>query len=149
MKQLHTEIHIDAPPATVWDILVDLDRYSDWNPFIVEATGAVAVGERLRVRIQPPGRRATTFRPTVTVAEPQRTFEWLGHLGVRGVFDGRHRFQLEPHGSGTRFVQTEQFTGVAVPLLFSRALDQSTHSGFEAMNNALKDRSEAAVRHDR
>jgi hypothetical protein len=45
-------------------------------------------------------------------------------------------------------VQSEQFTGVTAPLL-ARALDKSTRSGFEAMNQALKDRSETAVGHDR
>lgn len=147
MKHLETEVTIAAPPNVVWEILSDLDRYSEWNPFVIEAEGSLAVGSRLEVRLQPPGGRATTFRPTVTVVEPERTFEWLGHLGVRGVFDGRHRFQLEPTAVGTRLVQSEQFGGILVPVL-SRSLDRSTRAGFEAMNHALKARAEAVVGRD-
>ena len=89
--ELHTQVDIDATPETVWSLLTDLDHYAEWNPFIVEASGDVAVGNRLTNRMQPPGGKAMTIKPAVTAVEPAQTFEWLGHLGVRGVFDGRHR----------------------------------------------------------
>lgn len=145
MKKLETHITIDAPPRVVWDVLTDLDQYAEWNPFVVEAQGNVTPGSRLQVRLQSPGGKASKFRPTVTTVEPERTFEWLGHLAFRGIFDGRHRFELEPSGSGTRFVQSEEFRGILVPLL-SRTLDSKTRQGFEAMNAAIKDRSEAVMR---
>lgn len=139
--ELHTEIEIAATPETVWSILVDLDRYADWNPFIEQAFGDVEVGEYLTVRIRPDGGRASTFKPTVTAVEPNRRFEWLGRIGIPGMFEGRHRFELEPSGEGTRFVQAESFSGVLVPLL-SRPLNGGTRRGFEAMNRAIKDRAE-------
>lgn len=138
---LTTSIDIAAPPERVWSILVDLDRYTAWNPFIRSASGAVTVGARLAVRLHPPGGRPMTFRPTVTTAEPPRRFEWLGHLVVPGLFDGRHRFDLEPSATGTRLTQSEDFTGLLVPVL-RRALDGPTRAGFEAMNAALKARAE-------
>ncbi len=82
-----------------------------------------------------------TFRPTVTEVEPGRVFEWLGRLGVRGLFDGRHRFELQPTDTGTRFVQSEEFTGVLVRFL-RKMLDTQTVEGFHAMNSALKVRAE-------
>lgn len=140
---LHTEIEIDAPAAVVWDVLIDLDRYADWNPFIIEAAGLPAVGQRLTNRMQPPGGRAMTFRPTVTEVTEARSFEWLGRLGLPGVLDGRHRFELSPTRSGgTVLTQSEHFTGVLVPLM-RRSLDNNTVAGFTAMNTALKDRAEA------
>jgi hypothetical protein len=142
--QLHTEISIEATPAEVWAVLVDLEHHAEWNPFMIDAHGDVAVGSRLRVKLKPPGGRATTFKPTVTVVEPGRCFEWLGHLGVRGLFDGRHRFELHDDGGATRFVQSETFSGIAVPL-FARSLRTRTLAGFEAMNVALRDR--AVQRH--
>ena len=142
--QLHTEIDIEASPEVVWDILTDLDHYGDWNPFIVSAEGDVAVGERLTNRLQPPGGKAMTFRPTVTAAEAEQSFEWLGRLGLPGIFDGRHRFELKATPTGTHFVQTEHFSGVLVRFM-RKSLDTGTHDGFEAMNTALKTRAEARV----
>ena len=142
--RLTTEIYIEAEPQAVWDTLVALDDYADWNPFIVTAEGDVAVGERLRNRMEPPGGQAVTFKPKVTEVEPGATFEWLGRLGLPGVFDGRHRFETVPEGAGTRLLHTEEMSGILVRPL-RKSLDNHTLPGFEAMNTALKARVEAAV----
>lgn len=141
---IHTEVLIDASPAAVWNVLVDLARYQNWNPFITSAEGRVAVGERLVNRLNPPGGKEMTFKPTVTVVEEERTFEWLGRLFVPGLFDGRHRFELHPtDDGGTRLVHTEAFRGLLVRPL-RKSLDTNTRQGFEAMNDELKRQAESA-----
>ncbi len=143
--ELHTEIEIEAPPTTVWAVLTELDSYRDWNPFIVTATGSVTVGGRLTNRLQPPGGRAMTFKPTVTIVDEDSVFEWLGRLGFPGLFDGRHRFELHPTATGTRLVHSEYFSGLLVRVLRS-SLDNETKAGFVAMNTALRATAEARVR---
>jgi hypothetical protein len=140
--QIETQIEIAATPETVWNILTDLDAYSDWNPFVVSAAGRVAVGERLTNRIQSPGGRAMTFKPTVTTADPEQKFEWLGRLVLPGVMDGRHTFQLHATEVGTRLTHGESFNGILVRLM-RKSLDNETLEGFNAMNEALKTRAEA------
>lgn len=140
--ELRAEIEIDAEPGTVWDVLTDFGAYPEWNPFIKAIDGDQRPGGRLRARLQPPGARGFTMKPTVTVNEPGRAFGWLGRLGgVPRLFDGAHRFELEPidGGSRTRFVQSEGFRGVLLPFV-RRAILPATQRGFEAMNRALADR---------
>ena len=144
-RTLSSQIEIAATPAEVWAVLADLPGYADWNPFVVEAAGNVVVGERLRVRIQPVGGRAMTFKPRVTAAEPARELAWLGSAGVRGLFDGAHRFELRPSATGTLLLQSEEFTGVLVPLVW-RSMAAGSQAGFEQMNLALKRRVEARAR---
>lgn len=140
--ELQTEVTVNAPPSAVWEVLTNLDEYGEWNPFIVSASGSAAVGERLTNRMQPPGGKAMTFKPTVTVVEANQTFEWLGRLGVPGLFDGRHRFELTETSEGiTSVVHGEQFSGILVRLM-RKSLDTTTRQGFEAMNAALKERVE-------
>jgi len=135
-------VDIDAPPAAVWAVLTDTAAYSEWNPFIRELSGELAAGGRLRVRIGPPGRRAVTLRPKIVRIDAEQELSWLGRLFVPGLFDGQHSFELEPRpGGGTRFTQSEHFSGVLVPLM-GRLLS-ATGRGFEAMNGALRDRAEA------
>src|ERR687897_2709530 len=143
MKELHTEIEINASPERVWDTLADFAAYPRWNPFIRHISGKLEVGERLKVRLEPPGGRGITLRPTVLSAEPNRQLRWLGHLLVPGLFDGEHTLATEPlEENRVRFVQREAFKGLLVPLL-ARSLDNNTRRGFEEMNRALKERAEA------
>lgn len=139
--RIDTEIEIDAPPSAVWRILVDLPAYPEWNPFITFATGTPEVGERLTLRLEPSGGRSMAFRPSITRFEAGEVLEWLGRLGVPGLFDGRHRIEVQARGDGTRLVHGEQFSGILVPLM-RRSLDSRFRPGFEAMNAALKARTE-------
>ena len=38
-RVLDTSIDIDAPPQRVWDVLLDLRAWQEWNPFIPFITG--------------------------------------------------------------------------------------------------------------
>jgi hypothetical protein len=144
MKQLHTEIEIDASAKRVWELLTDFASYPEWNPFIRSIGGQPAPGERLRARLEPPGGQAMTFKPKVLTAEPDRELRWLGHLLVPGLFDGEHSFTIQPlEDDRVRFVQREAFRGLLVPL-FVGSLESNTRRGFEEMNRALKGRAEAA-----
>ena len=98
----------------------------------------------MEVEIRPPGKSPMTFRPTVTKLEPGRELRWLGHLGVRGIFDGEHGFRIVPEDVGRcRFEQFETFSGLLAGPIFWK-VEASTRVGFEAMNRKLKRRAEAA-----
>ena len=55
MKELRSEITIDAPAHRVWEVLTNLGSFPDWNPFMQRASGEVAVGKKLVVRLKPLG----------------------------------------------------------------------------------------------
>ena len=142
--QIETEIEIDASPERIWEILSDFRTYPDWNPFIRFIRGTPEQGARLEVRIQPSGAKGMTFRPSILVADAGRELRWLGRLLLPGIFDGEHRFVIQPLGTDrVLFRQSEQFNGVLVPL-FRRSLDRDAKRGFEEMNLALKARAEEA-----
>jgi hypothetical protein len=143
-KHLRAEITIAATAERVWQVLTDLAAYREWNPFMFEASGRPANGERLTIRMKPVDGRAMTFKPTVLDAQPGRRLRWLGRLLLPGIFDGDHSFTLEPVNGGVRFVQEEEFRGVLVPLL-AKTLDKGTLPAFELMNKALKARAESAA----
>jgi hypothetical protein len=141
-KTLATEIQIGASKEKVWEILTDFPSYPLWNPFIKSITGEPIAGTRLDVTLQPPGGRGITLHPKVLSAIPEAELKWLGHaLGVPGIFDGEHHFQIRSSGpDSVRFVQEEIFGGVLVPL--TNKLLGKTREGFEGMNHALKQRAE-------
>ncbi|SRR5258706_7304080 len=136
MRTIETEIVIAAPPPSVWAVLTAFAAHDAWDPFIASIDGEPSVGTRLTVRF----RKGMTFRPTVTEADAPRALEWLGQLGAGWLFGGRHRFELVKEGEGTRFLHSERFTGILVPLL-GRTLAE-TERGFRDFNAALKERVE-------
>ena len=85
------------------------------------------------------------FTPKVLAADKDAEFRWVGKLGFRGVFDGEHYFILEETGRGTTILHHgENFTGLlAYPLI--GLIGDDTRAGFEAMNQALKERVELKV----
>ena len=142
MRELNTEIEINASAERVWQLLTDFDSYPQWNPFIRSAEGKPEPNSKLNIFVQPSGARGMKFNPTVLKTEPQRELRWLGSLLIRGLFDGEHIFIIEPLAENrVRFVQHEKFSGLLVPL-FWRSLDTDTRRGFNEMNVALKERAE-------
>jgi hypothetical protein len=135
-KIITTHLTVNAPVEDLWETLTDLAGYRTWNPFIIAAAGAITVGERLDLTIQPDGGRAMAFKPWVTAVEQHHYIEWLGRLALPGIFDGRHSFTLTPlTGGRTLIQQSETFTGVLIP--FTGAMLARTRAGFAAMNEAL------------
>lgn len=141
MKTIRTEILIEAPASKVWETLIDFETFQEWNPFIQSIQGAVKVGEKLHVSIQIPGASSMKFTPVVQKISPNSTLIWKGKFLIPGLFDGEHRFILEPLKNGTRFIHEESFSGLLIPC-FPKSFFKKTKCGFEAMNLALKRRVE-------
>jgi hypothetical protein len=143
MKEIVTEIEIDASPNRVWHILTDFEKHASWNPFIKKITGKPLKDEKLEVHMPDPRGGTMVFSPTVLAAEPNRELRWLGR-SEGDAFNGEHRFIIEPRGENkVRFTQSEKFTGSMVAQL-EGWLDTAVKSNFEAMNRALKDKAENA-----
>lgn len=163
MNVLTTAIEIAAPAERVWRVLTELEHYRDWNPFIREASGSLAVGGKVHVRAHPPIGLPLRFSATVLASEEGRELRWRGSLLAPWLAAGEHAFIIEPLAPGrVRFIQREEFSGW-LPRLLSPLLRSQTLGGFDAMNRALKARAErstswmlgeprtgsAAVRHSR
>lgn len=146
MRTIRHVVEITAPRERVWSVLTDLERYRDWNPFIVRAAGRLAVGCALDVTFVPVGGRAMRFHPVVVRLEPVRELAWAARLLVPGLFDGEHAFRLSDGGAGgTRLELLATFDGVVVPLLPWKT-GAGLRDGFGAMVRALRTRAEEAER---
>jgi hypothetical protein len=144
-RSIHTEVTIDAPAEMVWEVLTDFATYPEWNGH-THIEGEAREGARLTVSPGPEAGRLPTFRPTVLRAGPvDEDYElaWLGHLYVRGLFDGEHSFRVEAvDDEHSRLVQSESFSGALAGLVL-RFVGDDTEATFQAVNEALKARAES------
>ncbi|HXG07771.1 MAG TPA: SRPBCC domain-containing protein [Nitrososphaera sp.] len=140
MRELHTEIEINANPETVWRIITDFENYREWNPFIRRIVGQAKQGSKIEVHIRTPAGKKRKYAPTITRVDVGHELRWIG----KGwLLNGEHIFTIErlQEGNKVRFVHREVFGG---PLsgFFGTSLDTDIRKGFEEMNKALKERAE-------
>ena len=145
MKELRTEIEIQATPERVWQIMTDLDKYPEWHPYAT-AMGKVMVGEKVDLALKPatPTEKGMLLHCKVTKAEANHEFRWKYFVGATLLFSGEHIFTIEPiDASRIRFIDREVFNGWLVPLQ-AKNIDTNTRASFVAMDKALKARAEKA-----
>ena len=145
MKEIYTEIHINASPSIVWNILTDYDNYGKWNPFIKEISGVQQVGSELQIFIKTPNSNGMKFKPKILNYDRKKELKWLGKFWIPKLFDGEHTLKINTlNEDNVVFIQKERFSGLLVPLL-SKMLND-TKSGFEMMNINLKQESEKKMK---
>ena len=143
MKEIKTEIIINASKAEVWNVLTDYASYGEWNPFIQSIEGDKHVGGKLRNTMVSEG-KTNVFKPTIMHWEENNRFEWLGSLPLR-LFTGQHYFILEEMGPNqTKLIHGEHFGGLLRGMIMKK-IGETTQQNFLAMNRAMKERVEARV----
>ena len=141
-RLIKTETTINAPAERVWAEMTDFESFPSWNPFVRKAQGRLEEGERLKIQLRLDHGLPMTFRPRVTVVQPNRELRWLATLGRPGVFDVDRAFQIEPRDGGVRFVMSEECTGWLTPVMFATNLEAQLYRGYDAFNEALRKRVE-------
>lgn len=144
VKSLHTEIGIGAAADIVWEVISDLEGWSEWNP-VMKASGALREGEVLKVTIAAPGGKAMSLDPVVSSVDEGREFHWRVRK-ILGLFDAEHGFRVVPEDVGRcRFEQFETFRGPLGAAIYSRQ-SKALDTGFQAMNRMLKREAEKRAR---
>jgi uncharacterized protein YndB with AHSA1/START domain len=143
MPRYSAEVDIDAPPAAVFAVMLDLARYAEWNPWIVRARGEMRAGAVVEVTARM-GRRDLDVEHRVLHVEPDRELRWCDLGWFTRVAYGERARVLERRGPGTRYRCELAVTGVGAALvraLYGRALAD----GLAAETRALKARVEAGA----
>jgi hypothetical protein len=146
-----TTISINAPIATVWGVMMDLESYSAWNPFIEKAVRrgapAPAVGDKLLLHVRFRGGKLVASPERITVISPPGPdgkalleYQFYGWLHLTGMIRGSRLQTLEQEADGTTSYRTEErFRGMMARWTPVR----SVQDGFERHAAALKQRAEA------
>ncbi len=140
-EEIVIEVEIRAPPEIVWEVITDFEAYSEWNPWITEASGEAVEGARVNVVSLLQGEpRGVSHR--VTVVEPYEAFCWQD-LGVFTLLAKGWRCRtLEAVGWKTQYRMELQVLG---PLsgMVDRQYGESIREGAEAEARALSERAES------
>lgn len=150
VRAVGAAIDIDADLDTVWAVLVDVERYPDWNPFTVSVATTFELGTPVDMQVALRGRRRPdgTLRTMhqveyVTSYIPGQRVSWGVNVGP-GWFITADRWQeLTDLGDGrTHYETVDEFTGVGVPLMLA-LMERHMARGFAEVAHALKTRCES------
>lgn len=127
---------IAAPAPEVWDVLVDTDRWPEWDPHVERVDGQAILGGKIRMHTN---LSSTTIPVYVAEFEPPHRMVWRGGLPF-GLMTGTRTFSLGEADGVTTFELHEVFTGPLVSILgrFMPVLQPS----FEAHVEGLRARIE-------
>ena len=111
MREIKTEIEMDAPRTKVWNILIDFDNWKEWNPIVNQVSGVGSLGSKLNVIMQgKDGKDGPKYMPVVTIFEEPKSFRWHSKMIFKFLFTNDKVFELKETHSGTRLIHKELFS---------------------------------------
>lgn len=71
-------VEIDAPASLIWEILIDLPRYGEWNPFCIAADSTLEMGAPVNMLLKSYTEPDATFPNCeyVCAFEPEKLLSW-------------------------------------------------------------------------
>jgi hypothetical protein len=141
-RSVRAEILIDAPIERVWQILCDLGRYGEWNPFTPRVESSLRIGDPIHLHVRLVGERLMHRIEWVTRNEPHALC-WDMKMGVRALLTAERCQVLTAQDEGrTRYVTEDRFTGLLTPIVFA-LFGRAMQRGFEDCARGLKKRAES------
>lgn len=138
-------VEIAAPARVVWQVLTDMPRYNEWNPFCVRAESALEMGAAVNMKLvsyAAPG----TLVPNceyICALEPEHMLSWEMVHSDAWPYPARRDQVIEATGPDScRYVSTDAFLGANGIHVF-RFAGPWIKRAFDDSGRALKARAEA------
>ncbi|MEY2925685.1 MAG: hypothetical protein RL367_162 [Pseudomonadota bacterium] len=139
-------VAINAPARVVWDVLCDMPRYNEWNPFCIRAVSTLAMGAAVEMTLV---NYATAGGPTVPnleyicAFEPERLISWEMKYSEAWPYPARRDQIIQATGADScHYHSTDAFLGVNGIHVF-RFAGPWIKRAFDDSGLALKLRAEA------
>jgi hypothetical protein len=125
MKPIRVDRHIAAPPAAVFEVILDVDRYPEWNPFtprMTVRTDEMAVGKEFDLDCRMTDTQLLEGEREVVLALDRERYHFcMGTSRTRGrpgIKSFRWQKCERSPGGGTDFENYESFHGPLGPLVY-------------------------------
>ena len=116
-RELFADVIIDAAPAEVWRLVVDLPRWGEWNPVVRRVEGRLETGAMLAVTVVE-GERQRRLQAECMRVLPARELSWLRRWHAPGLLDSEERLVIEEVEEGTRVLVRQRVSGILLPFVW-------------------------------
>jgi len=138
---LHHDTVVAASAQRVWDVLVDVDAWPQWNPTLLDADRPLVPGDHVAMTLQLGPFQVPMLQHVQEVAGPHR-LAWRSRNVADGFMDVDRTFVIDPlPGGGVVLRQGETALGPVAPVAMP-VLKRWILAGYVDLAQALKARVE-------
>jgi hypothetical protein len=136
-------LEVDAPAETVWQVIVDLERYPEWNTFVVSCRSSLEVGAPIDMRVRVLPFFAQPQRETIQEHVPGRRLCYGLPRNATGALASRRCHEVEALGPArARYTSRFELRGWLAPVVRT-LLGSQLRRGFTAMSTGIQARAES------
>ncbi|HEX5067947.1 MAG TPA: SRPBCC domain-containing protein [Myxococcota bacterium] len=136
-------LEIDAPAATVWHVIADLERYPEWNAFVVSCRSTLEVGAPIDMRVRVLPFLAQPQRETIQEHVPGQRLCYGLPPGATGALASQRCHHVEALGpTCARYTSRFQLSGWLAPVVRG-LLGAQLRRGFTEMSAGIQKRAES------
>jgi len=140
--RIEHRVGIQAPADVIWEVISNLEAWSEWNRLYPRASGTIRIGNVLDLTLALPGQAEQQIRPTVLEWVPNEQLHWkLTMLG--GLVRTIRYFEIETLAQASCIVSNGEIIGGLVGPRLGKRMARTIYRAFGEMNDALKVRAEA------
>jgi len=126
----------DINSDTLFQVVSDFNKYSDWNTIIPKAKGELIIGTTLELTMNMGG-KTKPFNPKVVAVDPGKSLSLSKILITKGIGELTHQFEfISLPNNKTEFIQTWTGKGILVKMMWSKIAEG--FSDFEIFNDDLE-----------
>ncbi|MEP2978925.1 MAG: SRPBCC domain-containing protein [Lentilitoribacter sp.] len=139
LMEIESEIEIAAPVDKVWQVVTEIEKWSDFNSAINASTGIVSLGSAhsVTMRGENPGEVGPQYAPKIISFDEGKSYRWRAVMGAGIIFTNDKVFELQATDDGTLLKQTEVFNGMMLPLM-KGFMQEGVPLILDEMNQAFK-----------
>ena len=108
-------VDINAPASVVWEILIDMPKYGEWNPFCVECESTLEMGAPVNMKLKSYVNAEPEYFDNcefVCAYEPEKLLSWQLPHHDEWPYPARRDQIIEATGPDScRYHSTDQFLG--------------------------------------
>lgn len=139
-------VEINAPASIVWDILIDMPNYPEWNPFCVECESTLEMGAPVKMKLKSYVNAGPDFFENtefVCAKEPEKLISWELPAYDAWPYPARRDQIIEATGENScKYHSTDAFLGPN-GIHVMRFAGPWVKQAFDDTAHALKARAEA------
>ncbi len=134
-------VEINAPADIVWEVITDLPRYGEWNPFVRECESSLQPGEPIVMKVKI-GLMTQTAEEVIQDCKPQSHLSYHMKPIEPGALSSFRSHNLESmNTTHSRYHSHFELKGWLMPLV-RLMMGRNLRTGFVGMTDGIKRRAE-------